>query len=114
MIDWLGFLGAFGLGSVITALVQSFLSIKANDRQRRYLERKEAYIGLLDSWRKDDEEGNPPSNAFVNGHWALRCQLVGSDTVKSAIDTWMATEPGTKARQNVTKAIKRAMRDDLK
>jgi hypothetical protein len=50
-------LTAFGLGSTVTALVQSYLHIRTTLEQRNFEERKMAYIGLLEAYHKAAVEG---------------------------------------------------------
>ncbi len=83
-------LGAIGLGSLITVIVKHFLSTSFEDRKFITLEKKEAYLGLLDSLQRaavDPSDENSKLYAF----WQTRISLVGSSEVikytKDIVDT---------------------------
>jgi hypothetical protein len=50
------FLSAFGLGAIVTALVQAWLSNVAYRRQRDFQETKESYVGFLDALHQSEVE----------------------------------------------------------
>jgi len=113
-MDILPFITAFGLGSVLAGIVQWFFSSHSAIKKRKYDERKEAYVGLLESWvRQQNEEYSETSELDV-GHWLLRSQLVASGKVFVLLQKWQDTHPGTEERIDTTKRLKSAMRDDLR
>jgi hypothetical protein len=112
--DWFPLLGAFGLGSVVTAVVQSWLSLRAQTKNRSFQERKEAYIGLLESWVRQENDNFSETSLFDVGHWVLRAELVASAKVFSFLKMWQETVPGSMERKQTTDALKAAMRQDLR
>ncbi len=46
------FISAFGLGAIVAALVQAWLSNKVDISKRKFQEKKESYIGFLDAMLK--------------------------------------------------------------
>jgi hypothetical protein len=112
-MDWLALLGAFGLGSVVTTVVQSLLSSRIEKHGRIFQERKEAYVGLLEAW-VEQEDNNFDSKSYRDvGHWFLRSELVASKLVLEALRNWSASDPGSSDRIEATKTLKSKMRDDL-
>lgn len=112
MNDILQMLTAFGVGSIVATAFQFFLSNRAAEKKHIYYERKEAYIGLIESWKRQDIEGHNPDTIRDVAHWQLRCELVASSSVYEKLLLWDETT-GTDARPAITKALKKAMRKDL-
>ena len=112
-MDFIAILTGFGVGSAITALIQNLLTVRTSARRRAYDERKEAYLGLTESWVRQEQEGTTSSNQLEVGHWHLRCQFVAPDGMISLLGKWAETEPGCMERIAVTKQLKTAMRNDL-
>ena len=105
------FLSAFGLGAIVTALIQAYLSHRSYISQRNFQEKKEAYTGLLDSFRLVLIKHNA-ENAKNVGYWQMRCNLVGSSevnrTLKEIIEADKTTQP------EKLEHLQNAMRKDLK
>lgn len=77
-MDILQWLSAFGLGALVTALVQAWLSQRADIARRNFQEKKECYIGLLEAYRKACLKSNGETqNEFA--YWAVRCGLVAPE-----------------------------------
>lgn len=112
-MDWLALLTAFGVGSVVSALIQSLLVLRSQNSARSFAERKEAYIGLLEAWVRQENEGISYEAKLDVGHWVLRCELVGSKTVFVELQNWKDCAPGSDRRIASTKSLKAAMRADL-
>ncbi|MEM8851608.1 MAG: hypothetical protein AAGE03_16455 [Pseudomonadota bacterium] len=119
---WLGLLSAFGLGSVVTACAQWFFSTRLARRERQYAERKEAYIGLLEAWVRQEvelENALDPHSNFSRaseldvGHWVLRTSMVASPSVAKSLNAWSDATPGSPERGAATEALKDSMRKDL-
>ncbi|MDP4033436.1 MAG: hypothetical protein Q8P60_11390 [Pseudorhodobacter sp.] len=53
----LSLLAAFGLGSVVTALFQSWLAQRSKQGERRFREKQAAYIGLPEAYYRAAVEG---------------------------------------------------------
>ncbi|MGC8202341.1 hypothetical protein ACP2AV_06520 [Aliiroseovarius sp. PTFE2010] len=92
-MNWLSFLTAFGMGSVVTALVQAWLAQRSQKDERSFREKQEAYIGLLVAYRRaavvgtDEaakvEATNEAAKNFA--YWQFRCELVAPIAVRQAI-----------------------------
>ncbi len=113
-MDWVSYLTVFGAGSLLTALVQIILNNRAISRRRQYDERKEAYIGLLEAWVRQENESFTDESSRDVGHWVLRSELVASAPVFDFLQKWKNTEPGSAERIDATDCLKQAMRDDLR
>lgn len=113
-MGWVSYLTVFGAGSLLTALVQIILSNRAISRRRQYDERKEAYIGLLEAWVRQESEGFKDTSFLDVGHWVLRSELVASASVFALLKKWKDTQPGSIVRIDTTDRLKSAMRDDLR
>jgi len=106
-------LTAFGVGSIVTVLVQYVLANRSSAKRRTYDERKEAYIGLAEAWVKQEQEGVSGQNMLDVGHWVLRCQFVAPPEMLPLLKKWAASEPGSLERIEATDQLKAAMRNDL-
>lgn len=110
------FLTAFGLGALVTTLVQAWLSHKAYISKRNFEEKKECYVGYLDALRKSEFEQNQESAINV-GHWANRIELVGSKEVMFLCirfkETNSVDDEVHQDRPKVLLDLKSAMRKDL-
>ncbi len=113
-MEFLSIITAFGLGSILTSFVQWFVANRSTIKQRKFDERKEAYIGLLESWVRQEKDNFSENSELDVGHWLLRAQLVASGNVYSLLRSWEGTEPGSGDRVESTKKLKSAMRDDLR
>ena len=115
------FLSAAGLGGIIggavTSLLQAWLSKKAALGERRFREKKEAYVGYLNAIHRSEIEGTAEAAKYV-GHWQNVCDLVASAPVRGHIARTFATNPlnaGTPhpERPKAMADLKTAMRADL-
>ncbi len=113
-MDIIAYLTVFGAGSQLTALIQIYLNNRSKSRQRQYNERKEAYIGLLESWVRQENDGFTEASHRDVGHWLLRAQLVASTEVFDLLQKWKDSKPGSDPRMGITDSLKLAMRDDLR
>lgn len=115
-MTFLQFISAFGLGAIVTAVVQAWLSSRAELSKRNFQEKKECYIGYLAALHKSQLEQNQQSALNV-GHWANRIELAGSRAVISACKYIRETNPtsdGTHPeRGNALTELMDAMRKDL-
>lgn len=103
---------AFGLGSIVTALIQSWLSQRATRNQRGFAEKQAAYIGLLEAYHQAAVE-NSDAAAKNFAYWQMRCELVGSTQVRDAIRRIVETNDDRSGRQVADHDMKAAMRADL-
>ena len=110
------FLSAFGLGAVVAAFVQAWLSNRAYISKRNFDEKKESYIGFLDALHQSEVERTEKSALNV-GHWQNRIELVGSQIVIAACSRIKETNPISNAvhpeRPQALRDLKEAMRKDL-
>lgn len=112
MDDVVPFLTAFGLGSIVTALVQSWLTHRSKRDDRRFQEKQAAYIGLLEAYHRAAVEGTKEAGmAFA--YWQMRCDLVASARVRRAISSVVETNDNPPARMTADHEMKAAMRADL-
>ncbi len=115
-MDIIQFLSAFGLGAIVTALIQAWLSQRADIAKRNFQEKKECYTGFLDAIYKTDVEQSAETGSYL-AHWFNRIELVGSPEVISLCKRFQETNPvdGTvhPDRPQVFRDLKNAMRKDL-
>ena len=105
-------LTAFGLGSIVTAFIQSWLSKKAKTDERRFREKQIAYMGLLEAYHQAAlAKMDDAAKQFA--HWQMRCALVAPKEVRDCIQQLLETERNTMARTNAQTAMEAAMRKDL-
>jgi hypothetical protein len=105
-------IAAFGLGSLLTALVQSWLSRRVQIEDRNFGERKEAYIGLLSAYHKAAVEGTDAA-AKEFAYWQMRCELVAPQKVREAIERIISTNDERELRYEAHDQLKEALRADL-
>lgn len=106
------FLGGLGAGSVITALLQHFLSRRAQQADALRKDRSEVYAGLLQAIEAL-EVANSVASAKRFGMWAARAEIVGSSAVIDAISAMRTTAPNSPQRESSLKHLLRCMRSDL-
>jgi len=111
-MEVLSIVAAFGVGSILTATVQWILSRGTEEKNRRFTEKKEAYIGLLNSLhgaaiRRSDDA----SKEYAL--WQTRVDLVGSKGVRSGAQRMVDTVPGTAERNSAFEYLLKEMRIDL-
>ena len=110
------FLSAFGLGAIVTAIVQAWLARHAEISKRNFQEKKECYIGFLDGIYKTDVEQNDETGSYL-AHWFNRIELVGSPEVIEFCSRFKETSPVNDKvhpdRPQVFRDLKNAMRKDL-
>jgi len=106
------FLGGLGVGSVITAVLQHFLSRKAQQADTLRKDRSDVYAGLLQAL-ETLEVTDSMANAKHFGMWVARAEVVASESVISAIATMRATQPNSTQRDHALAHLLRCMRSDL-
>ena len=112
MTQILSLITAFGLGSIVTALVQSWLARKSMKDERSFREKQTAYVGLLEAYHRAAVEGtDETSKAFA--YWQMRCELVATPEVRDAIRRIVATNDDRAGRIQADRDMKEAMRADL-
>lgn len=108
----LSLLTAFGLGSVVTALIQSWLSQRSKLDERRFREKQAAYIGLLEAYHRAAVEGTDEA-AKNFALWQMRCELVAPEAVRRAIERIVETNEDRAGRFKADDELKVAFRTDL-
>lgn len=112
MMQFVQLLTAFGLGSIVTALIQSWLLQRSKRDERRFHEKQTAYIGLMEAYHRAAVEGtDETSKAFA--YWQMRCELVAPEPVRNAIRRIVETNDDRTAREKADRDMKKAMRVDL-
>lgn len=105
-------LTAFGLGSIVTALVQAWLSQRSKRDERSFREKQAAYIGLLEAYhRAAVEETDEAAKNFA--YWQMRCELVAPEPVRKAIDRIIETNEDRTGRTKAHEDLKAALRADF-
>lgn len=108
----LSFLTAFGLGSIVTALVQAWLSNRSKRDERGFREKQAAYIGLLEAYHRAAVERT--EDAAKNfAYWQMRCELVAPEAVRKAIERIVETNEDRIGRAKAHEALKAVLRADL-
>ena len=105
-------LTAFGLGSIVTALVQSWMSRRSHIESRNFQERKEVYVGLLEAYHKAAVEGTDRA-AKEFAYWQMRCNLVAPPKVRLAISDIVETNEDLPARHAAHNILMEELRKDL-
>lgn len=112
MVEIIQLITAFGLGSVVTALIQSWLSRRTMKDERSFREKQAAYVGLLEAYHRAAVEGTDETSKLF-AYWQMRCELVGSAKVRDAIRRIVETNDDRAGRQQADHDMKEAMRADL-
>lgn len=112
-MNWLSLLTAFGLGSVVTALIQAWLTQRSKQDERSFREKHAAYIGLLESYHRAAVEGTEEA-AKNFAYWQMRCDLVAPAPVRKAIERIVETNEDRVARSQAHEALTAAFRLDLR
>lgn len=108
----LSLFAAFGLGSMLTAALQAFLADKTRSKERRFEERKSAYIGLLEAYHRAAVE-NTELAAKNFAYWQMRCELVAPAEVRLAISKIVETNDNPEARHIAHENLKNTLRASL-
>jgi hypothetical protein len=112
-MDYVQILSAAGVGgivgSLLTTLIQSWLSNKQHLNNRSFQEKKEAYIGLIDSFRAATNVGKDIDGQFA--YWSTRCSLVGTQEIIKHIQEMKTDDYDT--QEVAFKKLEQAMRKDL-
>lgn len=105
-------LTAFGLGSIVTALVQAFLAQRSMQDERSFREKQTAYVGLLEAYHRAAVEGTDEA-AKNFAYWQMRCELVAPEAVRRAIGRIVETNDDRTGRTKAHEDLKAALRVDL-
>lgn len=105
-------LTAFGLGTIVTSVVQAWLTNRSKSDERSFQEKQTAYVGLLEAYHRAAVEGTDETSKLF-AYWQMRCELVGSKSVRIAIQKIVDTNDNREARQKADEELKIALRADL-
>jgi hypothetical protein len=106
------FLGGFGSGTVITTVVQHYLSRNAQKADSLRQDRSEVFTGLLQALEALEVK-ETIENLKNFGFWAARTQVFGSTQVVSALAQMRSTAPNSPDRTATFQQLLAAMRKDL-
>lgn len=113
-MEWiLPLIAGLGIGSLLKSAADHFMTRRANTSDRWYQEKREAYLGLLQSFHDaavypSDES----SKAFAL--WQTRCELFGSKDVARYAQAIVNTNNGPREQRNEAfKNLLQAMKADL-
>lgn len=112
-MEWGALLGAFGVGAIFKSVVDEVLSRKNTQEARKYQEKREAYLGLLDALH---QAAIAPSNASSKAFalWQTKVSIFGSERASSAVQGMIDTNDGpTEKRQQHFSELLAAIREDL-
>ncbi len=115
-MDYLEIISVAGLGGIlgsfITTAFQYHWNHKSYVTSRNFEEKKEAYIGLLDSYHKAAiEPSDRASKEFA--FWQMRCDLVAPSHVRAAIQNIVDTNENRDKRYIAHENLKEELRKDL-
>lgn len=112
--DILQLIAAFGLGTIVSTIVQVWVNYVVAKKRLRFDEKKEAYIGLLRAYHRALVEGNDNKTKEFS-YWHIRCDLVGSKQVRRSIEEILDTnDPSVReARKKAHDELMIGMRKDL-
>lgn len=111
-MNFIALFSAFGIGSVVTALVQALVASKSKHSDRKFAEKKEAFVGILEAYHRAAVEGTDAA-AKDFAYWQMRCELVASRVVRDAIEDIVRTNEDPVRRQLAHEELKDALRRDL-
>lgn len=106
------FLGGLGAGSVVTAILQHYLSRRAQQVDALRKDRTEVYAGLLQAL-ESLEVADSQENKKRFGMWVARAQVIASTGVIEAIAAMRLTPPNSAQRDSALASLLRCMRSDL-
>ena len=112
MMQLIPLLTAFGLGSIATALIQSWLAQRSKRDDRSFHEKQTAYIGLLEAYHRAAVEGTDETSKLF-AYWQMRCELVAPSSVRETIRRIVETNDDRAGRERADRDMKEAMRADL-
>ncbi len=114
-MEWiLPLIAGLGIGSLLKSVADYFMTRRAGIRDRWYQEKREAYLGLLNSLH---EAAVKPSNARSKAYvlWQTRCELFGSKEVARYAQEIIDTNDGPRtAREAAFRNLLDTMRIDLR
>ena len=104
------FITAFGLGSIVSVIVQSWLAQRADTAKRMFQEKKECYVGLLEARNRCRMAPTMQSTQDLE-LWRLRCELVAPNTIREVLGK--TSEQNEAIQIAAYEELKRLFREDL-
>ena len=105
-------ISGFDLGALVTVLIKEWISHKTHISKRNFQEKKECYVGLLESYHRAAVEGTDLA-AKNFAYWQMRCELVAPYVVRKAIREIVDTNENRKARYLAHENLKNCLRKDM-
>lgn len=104
--------GGLGLGALLNSFVQYRLDERKKKKERLYNERRDAYVGLLESIF--NAAVNPSERASKEyALWQTKCDIFGSIDVSIIAAEYANTDPGTEERHKAHQLLLAAIRKDI-
>ena len=103
---------AFGLGAVVTALIQSWLAERSKQDERRFREKQAAYIDLLEAFHCAAVEGTDEASKNF-APWQMCCGLVAPEAAHRAIERIVETNEDWEGRTKAHDELKSAFGADF-
>ena len=112
-MEWiLALFGGLGIGSLLTTVVNHFLSKKSGAAARLYQEKREAYLGMTKALY--DAEIEPgPKNEKMFGYYLNVTKIFGAHNVVEAAQKVIESTPNSEGRGTALRNFYEAMRKDL-
>ena len=113
-MEWImPLIGGLGLGSLLKSMIDHFVSRRALAHDRRYQERREAYLGLLTSLHKAAVEPSD-ENSKAYALWQTHCELFGSPEVSRYAKDIVDTNDAPRSKRDAAfRGLVETMRSDL-
>lgn len=105
------FISAFGLGAIVNALIQAWLSQRADNAKRNFQEKKECYVGLLEARNRCRMAPTMQSIQDLE-LWRLRCELVAPHNIREVLRKTSIQDDATQIA--AYEELKRLFREDLR
>ena len=114
-MNWfLPMIAGLGIGSLLNSIALHFMTRRASARDRWYQEKREAYLGLLNSLH---EAAVRPSDESSKAYalWQTRCELFGSKDVSKYAQEIVDTNDSPRTERNAAfRNLIEAMKNDLR
>lgn len=111
-MDYIQLISAAGIGgivgSLLTTLIQAWLSNKQRLDERKFQEKKEAYVGFLTSIAKVK---STPEDAVNAALWSVRVGIVAPENIRKIIHEYKTSQ--NDQRDIVIAKLEESMRKDL-
>ena len=111
-MDFIQFLTAFGVGSLVTTLIHAWINNASEKRKLSFNEKKEAYSGFWQAHLKGYPDNEDHIRDFV--FWHMRCDMVAPPSVRTAIQNVIDSNKASKEeKQKAADLLRKEIRKDL-